>query len=31
MYPYQIRAIAREGANAAASQARDIGNSTPQP
>jgi hypothetical protein len=31
MYPYQIRAIAREGANAAASRARDISNSAPQP
>ena len=31
MYPYQIRAIAREGANAAASSARDVSNSAPQP
>jgi hypothetical protein len=29
MYPYQIRAIAREGANAAASAARDVSNSAP--
>jgi hypothetical protein len=26
MYPYQIRAIAREGAQAAASRARDASN-----
>jgi hypothetical protein len=31
MYPYQIRAIAREGANSAASRARDLTNSAPQP
>ncbi len=31
MYPYQIRAIVRQGANAAASRARDIGTSAPQP
>jgi len=31
MYPYQIRAIAREGAQAAASRARDLSNPAPQP
>lgn len=31
MYPYQIRSIAREGANAAASRARDISNAAPLP
>jgi hypothetical protein len=31
MYPYQIRAIAREGANAAASRARDVSNAAAQP
>ncbi len=31
MYPYQVRSIAREGANAAASRARDISNSAAQP
>jgi hypothetical protein len=31
MYPYQIRAISQEGAEAAASRARDVSNSAPQP
>jgi hypothetical protein len=31
MYPYQIRAIVREGANAAASRARDVSNGAAQP